>query len=123
MEKSSEELLQDLAQVAYDKKGSNLLALDLKEMSALSDYILIVEGNVARHVKAISEALGIYLKENNLWIASLETDSASDWMVIDCYDVIVHIFTADMRKKYALEQFWSSAKIVDLDLKLSNSSV
>jgi ribosome-associated protein len=121
MQIMSNQMLQDLGQVAYDKKGKNLLALDLRELSALSDYILIVEANVARHVKSICNELVKHIKKNNLSLASLERDLTSDWMVVDCYSVIIHVFTADVRKKYALEHFWSEGKIVELDLKINES--
>ena len=57
MDRNPLELLNDIAQVIYDKKGSNILALDVRGLSSITDYLLIAEGNIDRHVTAMAKAM------------------------------------------------------------------
>ena len=108
------------AQTIFDKKGINILALDVKGASNLTDYVLIAEGNVDRHVIAIArEVIDVLEKqgEKPVYVEGLE---AGDWVVIDYLDYMIHIFMPGLRDKYQLEELFRDGKIVDLKLKLNN---
>lgn len=109
-------ILNAVAQTIFDKKGVNIIALDVKGLSSLTDYLIIAEGNIDRHVKAIGSAVVQTLSEmkNPPW--HIEGDKIGDWVVIDSGDVIVHLLTPDLREKYGLEFLWKEAKIVDLTI-------
>lgn len=119
MKKSTKQILNAIAQTIYDKKGFNILALDVKGLSNLTDYYVIAEGNIDRHVKALSSALLKTLDEIGEKAWHVEGEAQGDWIVIDIGDVIIHLFDPDTREKYSLEELWKEAKIVDLDIKVS----
>lgn len=108
--------LNAIAQTLYDKKGFNILVLDVRGISSLADYVVIAEGNIDRHVKALALALQDKLKELNLSPLYVEGDQSGDWIVVDFSDIVVHLFIPEFREKYALEELWHEAKIVDVSI-------
>lgn len=109
-------LLSQIAQVIYDKKGSNILALDVKGLSTITDYLLIAEGNVDRHVISLANSVMDVLEEHPVHTEGLQ---AGDWVVLDYAGIIVHLFQPGLREKFALEKLWNEGEIVDLPLNLS----
>ena len=123
MDRNPLELLNDIAQVIYDKKGSNILALDVRGLSSITDYLLIAEGNIDRHVTAMAKAIVEELKGKGESPFHTEGLQNGDWVVIDCSEVVVHIFTPGLREKYSLERLWSDSKIVDLNIDITKSGM
>lgn len=111
--------LDQIAQIIYDKKGFNILALDVKEISSLTEYYLIAEGNVHRHVAALAKALIDDQEGQGFSPYHVEGLQTADWVVIDYGYIIVHIFDPELREKYALEELWRKAKLIDLNIILS----
>lgn len=109
-------ILEALAQTIFDKKGFNILALDVRGLSNLTDYFIIAEGNIDRHVRAIGTAVIDTAEEIGHKALHVEGDKMGDWMVIDLGAVIVHLFVPEYREKYNLEQLWTDAKIIDLTI-------
>lgn len=108
--------LNTIAQAIYDKKGSNILALDVRGISSLADYVIIAEGNIDRHLKALAHAVKDALFDIGQKPIYVEGEQAGDWIVMDYGEVIVHLFLPDYREKYALEELWKEANIVDLQI-------
>jgi len=120
METKSIKHLQQAAQALFEKKAVNILALDVQEISELTDYILIAEGSVDRHVTAMAHDLIDVLKkegEKPVYVEGLET---GDWIVIDYLDYMVHLFMPGLRDKYRLEELFQEGKIVDLKIDLGS---
>lgn len=120
MKRTPFELLNLIAQVIYDKKGSNILALDVQGLSSLTDYILIAEGNVDRHVSSIARGIIDDLREKGERPVHVEGLEIGDWVVIDFTVIMVHIFSPGLRDKYSLEKLWGDSKIVDLEIDVSS---
>lgn len=112
------ENLQTAAQALYDKKGINLLALDVKNISSLTDYILIAEGSVDRHVIAMAKEVIETLKKQGERPVYVEGLATGDWVVIDYLDYMIHIFMPGLRDKYQLEEMFRDGEIVDLKIKV-----
>lgn len=113
------DLLENLnlaAQTIFDKKGFNILALDVRGISTITDYFLIAEGNIDRHITAISKAIQDNLREIKVHPLHIEGERQGDWIVLDYNDFIIHLFASDERQKYSLEDLWKEAKIVDLNI-------
>ena len=111
------ELLNFIAQIIFDKKGFNIIAIDVRDISNLADCMIIAEGSVDRHVKAISAAIIEEVKkEKEMEPYKVEGRLGGDWIVIDYQDVIVHLFMPGLREKYQLERLWSQGKIIDLKI-------
>ena len=123
MGRNSLETLNDIAQIIYDKKGSNILALDVRGISSISDYLIIAEGNVDRHVTSMGKAILEDLKQKGEVPVHVEGLQSGDWVVIDFSEVVVHIFTPDLRERYKLERLWEQSKIVDLNIDVSKFAV
>lgn len=120
MKDSIKKELNRIAQALYDKKGFNILCLDVRGISSLADYVIIAEGNIDRHLKALSSSVKDVLREIGLKPTFVEGEANGDWVVIDFSEVVIHLFVSDFREKYALEELWSEAKIVDLEIVTDN---
>jgi ribosome-associated protein len=113
-------LLDKAAQTIFDKKGFNILALDVSDVSSMTDYFLIAEGNVDRHVIALGDELRYVLKKEGERPFHVEGDQSGDWLVMNYGDFVIHLFQSEMREKYALEELWHDAKVVDLNIDVSH---
>ena len=121
--KDSLQLLNLIGQIIFDKKGFNILSLDVREVSTLTDYFIIAEGNVDKHVRAIASAIIETLKAEGNAPLHVEGLADGDWVVIDYLEVVIHLFMPGMRDKYRLEELWREGKIVDLKIILPVSQV
>ena len=110
----SEALINTIGQALFDKKGFNILALDVRSITDLTDYCIIAEGNVDRHVKALCHNVLDAVKQLGIDPVAVEGQEEGDWIVIDFGSAIIHLMLPDMREKYALEELWKASKIVDL---------
>jgi len=115
-----EQGLQLAVETLFNKKGKNILTLDVSEISTLTDYFIVAEGTVNTQVKALAQALlrafKTELGETPIHVEGL---SEGDWIVIDFMDVIIHIMVPEMREKYHLEPLWKEGKVVNFDDILS----
>ncbi|HSX26017.1 MAG TPA: ribosome silencing factor [Chlamydiales bacterium] len=123
MKETSLETLNAIAQVIYDKKGFNILALDVKGLSSITDYILIAEGNVDRHVTSIAKAIIDEMEERKEPLVHAEGVRTGDWAVLDYVDIMVHLFMPGLRERYALERLWGESKIIDLQIDITKSAM
>ena len=123
MKRTESEILNLIAQVIYDKKGMNILALDVQGLSNIADFLLIAEGNVDRHVTAIARSIVEELHERGENPVHVEVLQTGDWIVIDYSGIMVHLFMPGYRERYSLEKLWSESKIVDLEIDVSKSSI
>lgn len=105
-----------IAQTIFDKKGFNILTLDVRGISSMTDYYIIAEGTVDRHVKAISHSIIHALKDLGESPMHVEGEQTGDWVVIDFCNIIVHLFIPDLREKYGIEKLWKDGKIVDVNI-------
>lgn len=108
--------LNAIAQSIFDKKGFNILALDVRGISSLTDFVIIAEGNVDKHVRAIAHAIMESLKEHEIRPYFTQGLNNGDWIVLDFMDIMVHLFMPGLREKYMLEQLWKEGSIVDLQI-------
>lgn len=107
-----------IAQSIYDKKGFNIVVLDVRGVSTMTDYLVIAEGTVDRHVKALSSTVIDTLAPLGHSPYHVEGERDGDWIVIDYTDFIIHLFIPDLREKYALEEIWKAGKIVDVKIEI-----
>ncbi|MCI5053027.1 MAG: ribosome silencing factor [Simkaniaceae bacterium] len=115
------ELLSTIAQIIYDKKGSNILALDLSQVENGPDYLLIGEGNIDRHVVAIASTIQSTLKDEGIKPIRTEGMQSGDWVVLDYGSIAVHLFMPEMRERYRLEALWNECKPVELGIEVVES--
>ncbi|MBP7074308.1 MAG: ribosome silencing factor [Rhabdochlamydiaceae bacterium] len=113
-------ILNRIAQVIFDKKGMNILGLDVRGISSMTDYVIIAEGNVDRHVVAIAQAVIGVLKQAGELPIHVEGLQTGDWVVIDFLDIMVHLFMPGLREKYRLEDLWKEGRLLDLTIDTSH---
>lgn len=123
MTKQDKKRLDILSQTIFDKKGFNILALDVRGISTMTDYFVIAEGSVGRHIKSICTAIKDKLCEEGMTLYHSEGEQEGDWIVMDYAEVVIHLFTPEMREKYALEELWNKAKIVDVSIIVPEDKV
>jgi len=96
--------------LADDKKAEDLVVLDVRKLSSVTDYFVIATGTSEPHLRAIeSEILETIAEEHGIRPTSTEGNAHSSWIVADYFDVIVHLMKKDVREKYNLEGLWSDA--------------
>lgn len=117
------DILNLIAQTIYDKKGANILALDVKGLSSITDYVIIAEGNVDRHVSAIAKTIMDEMRERGQKLLHAEGLGTGDWVVLDYGDIMVHLFMPGLRDRYSLEKLWGESKIIDLEIDVSKPVV
>lgn len=106
--------IQLAVQAVVDKKGENFLVLDVREVCTMTDYFLIAEGHVPRHVSAISDYVAQVLKKEGIVPLHREGERDGEWVVLDYMNFMVHIFTPELRSFYALEELWKAGKVVSV---------
>ena len=107
------EPIDQVVDAARDKKAANLLVLDLRPANGFTDYFVICSGRSNRQVRAIAESLEARLKAIGHRPAHIE-GAGTDWVLIDCFDFIIHVFTPKSRDFYSLERLWGSAERVEV---------
>ena len=100
------DLCKKIVSILDEKKGSDIVVLDISEISVLSDYFVLVSAENARQFEALKDAVQLDNRK-------AEGESSSGWILLDYKDVIVHIFDKDTRSFYNLEKIWSDAKRVE----------
>ena len=102
------------AQTAEDNRGTDIVILDTRKLTAMFDYFVIATGTSRRQIHAMSEevdhALEDRVGDRRLGIEGYEE---SRWVLLDYGDIVVHLFEPETRSYYALEELWSHAKRVD----------
>jgi ribosome-associated protein len=119
---SVKDMLPQLAQAIYDKKGFNILILDARACASLADYFIIAEGRSDRHVRAISNALIDAMNALGIPPWAIEGQKHGDWVAVDYGELIVHLFGPNQREHYSLEELWRESTIVDVPLSLGPNS-
>lgn len=115
-------VLQTICQALYDKKGRNILTLDVRGICFITDYFVFVEGNVDKHVQALSREVRDVLFRLGRKVKHIEGSDEGLWVVIDDFDIMIHLFVPDVREKYRLEQIWSEGKVVDVPIDVRSTS-
>jgi ribosome-associated protein len=106
-----------IAEIASDKKAIDIRVIDLRGIVSYTDFFVICSGNTERQAKAIHDGILEELKKGGTTDATRERmlprrtegDREARWILMDYWDVIVHIFTPDAREYYRLENLWGEA--------------
>jgi ribosome-associated protein len=99
---------------AEDKKAMELAVLDLRKAAGFTDYFVIASGANQRQVRAIADSVLERLGADGVKPAHVEGYDRSEWILLDYFDFIVHVFGPEKRAFYGLERLWGSAERVEL---------
>jgi ribosome-associated protein len=95
--------------VLDDKKAEDVRVLDVSEQSSITDFLLVATATSAPHLRALRVELEKAIDASKNRIVGMELAEESGWMVIDAFDVMVHLLLSDRRKHYGLENLWKDA--------------
>jgi len=99
---------------AEDKQAAELVVLDLRKAAGFTDFFVICSGNNARQIRAIADAVMDALADDHVKPAHIEGYDRSDWVLLDYFDFVVHIFNPDTRLFYGLERLWGNADRIEI---------
>ena len=103
----AEQILKIVQNVLDERKGQNIIILDVRGKTSFTDYMVVVTGTSDRHLRSLCDHVAEKLKENGVIPLGIEGDLGSDWVLLDLGDVIVHAMSAQARGFYELEKLWS----------------
>ena len=108
----SNDLIELIIDSIQDIKGKNIVKLDLRELdSSPTDFFIICEGDSVTQIRSISDNINKRVKQEiGLYASSREGVQDSNWVLVDYFDIVVHVFYPETRKYYDLEDLWSDAK-------------
>lgn len=107
------ELVRKILDIIEDKKGSDILVLDIREISLLADYFVICTAESERQFGAMVDSMISEIKTYGVYtLGSVEGTPDSGWILVDFGDIVVHIFSPKQRDFYALEKLWRDSKVV-----------
>jgi ribosome-associated protein len=99
---------------AEDKKAENIAVLDLRDANGFTDYFVICTGTNSRQIRAIADGITDAIAEAGAKPNHVEGYDRSEWVLVDYFDFIVHVFSPDARAFYGLERLWGSAEPVEI---------
>jgi ribosome-associated protein len=99
---------------AEDKKALDLVVLDLRKAAGFTDFFVIASGANARQVRAIADAVTEALAADGVKPAHVEGYDRSEWILLDYFDFVVHVFAPETRMFYGLERLWGSAERIEV---------
>ena len=101
------------AGVADEKKGNDILVMDIRSISTIADYFVIASGGSDKHVRAMADEIATRSEEDlDQRLFHIQGMAEGQWVVLDYVDVVVHLFTESARKYYNLDRLWGDAKVV-----------
>lgn len=99
---------------ALDKKATEVTVLDLRKADAFTDFFVVCTGSNPRQVNAIADAVEHTLKQKGRRPSHVEGSERAEWVLLDYFDFIVHVFSPTARAFYGLERLWGNAKRIEI---------
>lgn len=100
---------------ADDKKARDLLALDISRIASFASYFLFCTGDSSRQMQAIADEIQKKLKESGIMASHVEGYQNSEWILLDYFDLVIHVFSKEAREFYDLERLWRDGKKMDTE--------
>lgn len=107
-------LLATAYQAVDDKKGEDIVVLNMEGVSLIADQFIICHANSERQVQAIAREVADKASENGYMVKRIEGMDLARWVLVDLGDVVVHVFHRDERGYYNLERLWGDAPLLDM---------
>jgi ribosome-associated protein len=99
--------------VADEHKGEDLLILDMRDVTLVADYFVLITGLNPIHVDTLADRLEERLAQAGVSLLHREGGRPAHWILLDYGDVVVHVFTPDERRYYDLERLWGDARVIE----------
>jgi len=95
--------------IMLDKKGEDIIIYDVRKISSVADYYVVVTGNSTPHLKALVEDVRHQLKTEGMESHRKSGEPLSGWLLLDYLNTVIHVFSKEIREYYAIEDLWSKA--------------
>jgi ribosome-associated protein len=102
-------------EAAADKKANDLVVLDLRKATGFTDFFVICSGTNPRQIRAIADSVTEALAASGAKPAHVEGYERSEWILLDYFDFIVHVFGQETRTFYGLERLWGNAERIEIN--------
>ncbi|MBA3660374.1 MAG: ribosome silencing factor [Gammaproteobacteria bacterium] len=107
------ETLRDIALSALDElKGIEVVEMDVRDLTSITDYMIMCTGRSTRHVKALADEVARQAKAHDASFVRMEGERTSEWILVDLGDVVVHVMLAATRSFYSLEDLWEPVVVM-----------
>ena len=103
----TEALKQVALRALDDLKGNDITVMDVREMTSVTDVMIVASGTSARHVKSLADAVVLACKKAGVPPLGVEGEREGEWGLVDLGDVVVHVMQPRIREFYALEKLWT----------------
>ena len=107
------DVISEAVNAALEKKGQDIVVLNLSTSGAFTDYFVVCSGQTGRQVRAIVDGVLKMLRAKGIRPSHVEGYDHGEWVLIDCFDFIVHVFTKETRRFYDLDRLWGNAARVE----------
>jgi ribosome-associated protein len=115
MNLDSKELVDKVVEFIQSKKGFDITILDLRKLTAMADYFVICSASANVQVKAIADEVDKKLRKEGTKCYHREGYNSLNWVLLDYFDVVVHVFKEDVREFYNIEKLWGDADITEIE--------
>ena len=112
---SSFDIAKAAVKILDSKIASDIKMLKIDQKTIIADYFVICTGNSSTQVKTLADEVEYQLGVGGVPYVKLEGNDSDEWKIIDCHDVIVHVFSNDARNFYKLEKLWSDGEEIDIN--------
>lgn len=112
-----ETLAKKAAQICLDYKASDVVLLDLRGVTDMTDFFIVASGTSDTHVRSVGEHLAAEMKKLGSPVYAMEGTTKGRWVLLDFVDFVVHIFHPTLRDFYQLERLWSDAESIPIEGK------
>lgn len=102
-------------EAALGRKAADVVVLDLRKSDAFTDFFIIATGATARQVHAIADAVEAALKAQQVRPSNVEGYRQAEWVLLDYFDFVVHVFSPGARSFYGLERLWGTARRIPIE--------
>ncbi len=111
---NSEQLCDLVIDALEEVKARDIVKLDVRELTTVTDYMIVASGTSNRHVKALADAVADKAREAGHRPAGIEGEDGSEWVLLDLQDALVHVMLPRIKKFYNLEKLWLLSPAKDL---------
>jgi len=111
----SETLAHRIAELAVEELAENILILDLRKLSDVADYFVVMSGKADMHLYAMADGIASGLKAEGVAPHHREGKTGVSWVLLDYIDVVVHLFLPPVREFFALEELWGDAPMIRIE--------
>ena len=103
------------AKTLADKKGPDIVVIDIQGKAAFADYFVICSGTSERQINSLTDDVENAFAKEGLLVKSIEGKQNSGWILMDFGDIIINLFTKEMREKYSIEKVWGDCDFIEVE--------